>query len=261
MIFAVVHLPFPTRAEDASVPKPIQALLVTGGCCHDYARQKQILTEGISARANVRWTIFHEDGDTRHPLSIYTKPDFARGFDVVVHNECYADVADAAFVEKAIAPHADGVPAVIIHCTLHTFRALPTDQWRELIGLSSTHHGAQQPIALKVLQPKHPIMIGFPPDWITKAEELYSIDALWPSAESLAEAFADDEQKNDPVIWTNLYRGKTRVFGTSLAHNDYTVQDPIYLSLVTRGLLWACGKLGADGQPLPGYDAPAVAGQ
>ena len=31
----------------------IKALLVTGGCCHDYANQKIILKMGIEARANV----------------------------------------------------------------------------------------------------------------------------------------------------------------------------------------------------------------
>jgi len=31
------------------------------------------------------------------------------------------------------------------------------------------------------------------------------------------------------------------------------VEDPRYLDLVTRGLLWACGKLGEDGKPLAGY--------
>lgn len=40
--------------------KTLKALLVTGGCCHDYQRQKKILTEGISARANVQWEIVHQ---------------------------------------------------------------------------------------------------------------------------------------------------------------------------------------------------------
>jgi hypothetical protein len=31
------------------------------------------------------------------------------------------------------------------------------------------------------------------------------------------------------------------------------MQQPVYLDLVTRGLLWACGKLGEDGKPLAGY--------
>src|SRR2546423_1352143 len=42
--------------------EPIKALMITGGCCHDYEQQKKILSEGISARANVTWTIIHEGG-------------------------------------------------------------------------------------------------------------------------------------------------------------------------------------------------------
>jgi uncharacterized protein len=247
------------RADDAPAVKPIRALLITGGGFHDYEHQKQILTDGISARANVQWHIFYENGDTKHEMSIYANPDFAKGYDVIVHNECYADVIDPAFVDKVLAPHRNGIPGVVVHCTLHTFRALPTDQWREFIGMSSNHHGPQQPLPVKVLQPANPIMIGFPTDWTTGPEELYSIDKVWPNATPLAQAFAVDEKKNDPIIWTNLYLGKTRVFGTSMAHNNSTMNDPVYLDVVTRGLLWACGKLDDKGQPLPGYGPPAKA--
>ena len=45
------------------------------------------------------------------------------------------------------------------------------------------------------------------------------------------------------VAWTNLYRGKARVFATTLGHNNATVADARYLDLVTRGLLWAVDKL------------------
>ena len=30
--------------------KPIRALMITGGCCHEYSTQKRILSDGISAR-------------------------------------------------------------------------------------------------------------------------------------------------------------------------------------------------------------------
>ena len=46
-------LVYSIRAEEG----PIKALLVAGGCCHDYKTQKTIITEGISARANVQWVI------------------------------------------------------------------------------------------------------------------------------------------------------------------------------------------------------------
>ena len=38
-----------------------RALLVTGGCCHDYAKQKDIISEGISERIPTEWDIFFEN--------------------------------------------------------------------------------------------------------------------------------------------------------------------------------------------------------
>jgi len=55
------------------------------------------------------------------------------------------------------------------------------------------------------------------------------------------------------VTWVNNYQNKTRVFSTTIGHNNETVADPRYLDLVIHGLLWACGKLDDQGQPLPGY--------
>src|ERR1051325_11183423 len=79
-----------TRAAE-----PLRALLITGGCCHDYEAQKKILTEGISARANVKWTIVHESDDGKdHEISIYTNANWAKGFDVVVHDECWGQVTN-----------------------------------------------------------------------------------------------------------------------------------------------------------------------
>src|SRR4051794_11285103 len=80
---------FATDITAAPGRKPIRALMVTGGCCHDYEAQKKILSEGIGARANVEWTIVHEGKERTDRVSIYARPDWADGFDVVVHNECY----------------------------------------------------------------------------------------------------------------------------------------------------------------------------
>ncbi len=49
------------------------------------------------------------------------------------------------------------------------------------------------------------------------------------------------DSKDAVVVWTNTYREKTRVFATTLGHNNDTVADARYLDLVTRGLLWSCG--------------------
>ncbi len=43
--------------------KPLKALLITGGCCHDYKTQKDILKTGIEARANIiKCGTIHSDG-------------------------------------------------------------------------------------------------------------------------------------------------------------------------------------------------------
>src|SRR5207244_13248940 len=75
--------------------KPIRALLVIGGCCHDYAKQKDILAKGLSARAHVEVTIAYDpDTTTKHLNPVYEKPDWAKDFDVIIHDECSSDVKD-----------------------------------------------------------------------------------------------------------------------------------------------------------------------
>jgi putative heme-binding domain-containing protein len=230
--------PWATVGEEV---KPIRALLVIGGCCHDYRRQKAILTEGISARANVVWTIVHEgDGTTTHKMSVYNNPEWSKGFDVVVHDECSADVTDREFVEGIIKPHRDGLPAVVLHCGMHCYRVPKSDEWFKFTGLTTHSHGAQLPIAITFVDPSNAITKGME-NWTTIGEELYNNEKLWSTMTPLARGKQDNN--DNVVVWVNEYNRKTRVFATTLGHNDETVGDPRYLNLVTRGLLWSVGKL------------------
>ncbi len=110
-------------AEAQEPPRPIRALLVLGGCCHDYARQKDILTRGISRRAHVEWTVAYDpDSSTGHKNPVYDNPDWAKGFDVIVHDECSSDVKDKAVIETILKPHREGLPGVVLHCGMHCYR-------------------------------------------------------------------------------------------------------------------------------------------
>src|SRR5882724_387363 len=96
-----------------AAPNPLRVLLISGGCCHDYAHQKDILKKGIEERANVTIDqIYSEDTSTHPPLAILGNPDYAKGYDVIIHDECAADVSDPAKVEAVLKPHRDGVPGV-----------------------------------------------------------------------------------------------------------------------------------------------------
>jgi len=237
----------------AEPPKPLRALLVTGGCCHDYEAQKKIISEGVTARANVEWTIVHEGGDSRtHRVSIYEKADWAKGYNVVVHNECFGQVDDVPFVERIAAAHKGGVPAVMLHCSSHSYRAAKTDEWRQCVGITSTSHEKRRDLHVKTLLAEHPIMRGFPAEWHNPDDELYKNDKIWPGAVPLAQAYGEDTKRDHVVIWANLY-GQGRVFSTTLGHQNSTMQNPVYLDLVTRGLLWVCDKLNADGTAKLGY--------
>ncbi len=239
----------------ADDPKPIRALLVIGGCCHDYAKQKEIITRGISARANVQWSIAYDpDKGTRHKNPIYDNPDWAKGYDVIVHDECSSDVKDLAVIDGILKAHREGVPAVVLHCGMHCYRSEgypKSTPWFDLTGLATTGHGPQQPIAITFTDKESPITRGFK-DWTTINEELYNnitgkvLDTAHPLArgKQVLKGKGGKETTADcVVVWTNLYRGKTKVFATTLGHNNETVADSRYLDLITRGLLWSADKL------------------
>ena len=245
--------------EPKTSVKPIRALLVLGGCCHDYETQKELLANGISARAHVEIVIAHDpDKSTTHLNPIYDSPDFADGFDVIIHDECSADVKDLAIIDRILAPHRQGIPAVILHCGMHSYRSEGFPQavtpWFEFTGLQTTGHGPQTPIEIKFTAPPHEITQGLA-NWTTINEELYNNSAgkLLASASPLAsgkqrETNKQGETKTEEfvIVWTNNYRDTAKVFATTLGHNNDTVADARYLDMVTRGLLWSCGKLNGD---------------
>lgn len=197
------------------------------------------------------------DSGRKTKLEVYEKEDWAKGFDVVVHNECYGAVGDVEFVERIARAHHEGTPAVVIQCSMHSYRAAKTDAWRKCLGVTSRSHEKHRPLEIRVLEETHPVMIGFPDGWKTPNGELYKIEKLWPKAKPLAQAWGEDTKKDHVVVWTNTY-GKGRVFGTTIGHHTATVEQPEYLDLVTRGLLWACGKLEEDGRPAKGYAVAAA---
>ena len=230
-------------AISAAEQKPLRALLVTGGCCHNYSFQAQQLTNAVAKLAAVEWTIVNEGGTgTKAEIPLYDNPDWAKGFDVVVHNECFADTTNQTYIRKITSAHKAGVPAVVIHCAMHTYRATDIDDWREMLGVTSRRHDHQAKYPVKLVEPGHPILKGASTNWVTPMDELYVIEKLWPNAKALATSVSEQDGKTYPAAWINQY-GKARVFGTTFGHSDDTWRDPNYLTLVSRGTLWAAGRL------------------
>ncbi len=289
LLATVVSRPVELPAQDAvsTRPKPLKALLILGGCCHDYAKQKDILKRGIEARVMAEVTIvYSSDKSTKARFDIYDNPDWAKGYDVVIHDECSADVTEQPYVRNILNAHKNGVPAINLHCAMHSYRT-GTDDWFQFIGLQSSGHGPQKPIDIAFVAPEHPVVKGFGgaekpvgkqeplspgpsprkagargegevgpfakrlENWTTINEELYNNLKLFDTARPIARGTQDVGNKVDDFIvaWVNEYGPKkTRVFSTTLGHNNETVGDPRYLDMLCRALLWSCDKTSPEYQ-------------
>ncbi len=229
--------------------------MIAGGCCHDYPNQIEILKQGLAQRANVEFEVFHGLSARERRVALYQTDDWTAGYDIVLHNECYGGVTDVEFVERIVRGHIKhGVPAMAIHCSMHSYRNAKTDEWRKLLGVTSRRHEkGGTPLEVVNRAADHPIMQGFGGSWNTPNGELYVIEKAWGKCTPLATAFGVQTEQDQIVAWVNEYQG-VRVFGTTLGHHNATMMCDEYLDTVARGLLWACGKLDDKGKPLPGYN-------
>jgi uncharacterized protein len=244
------------QGNRAGTARPIRALYVTGGGFHEFVKQEGILPPAVAQRVKIDWTIDHTAGTSTEVLiERHENTDWTKDFDVVLYNMSFSFVVDVNWIERLVGAHRDsGVGAVILHGAVHSYRRSESKAWGELMGAFSMRHDSQRPLTVEPVAPDHPIMRGMPPTWVTTPEELYELERVWPSMAPLAQAYSVESKKNYPLIWTNTH-GKARVFVTSLGHNTEIIANPVYLDLVTRGLLWTVGHLQADGTPAPGYAA------
>ncbi|MBI1346514.1 c-type cytochrome [bacterium] len=231
----------------AAPPQPLKVLIVTGGCCHDYPVQRELLKKGLEQRAYVDVETVYQGGTaTDSKIPLYENANWSEGFDVVIHDECFSGVNDKDWIETILKPHREGLPGVVLHCAMHCYRD-GTTSWFDFCGVTSHRHGAHYPHEVLNRDAEHPIMQGWGAGWANPAGELYWIEKLGPTTHALAASKNREKGNEEVCVWTNEYGpNKTRVFGSTLGHHNVTVEHPKFLDLVTRGTLWACGKLNDD---------------
>lgn len=241
-------------AFTAHAAKPINALFLTGGGYHDYKKLVPYLTNSFGERVNVQF-------DTTWDWEKLRDPNFAKPYDVLVFDVCF-DELDPTLVHNALKAIYDGKPAVMIHCAVHAFRrdtntmAVQIEspsgtnttirEWETGVGMRSKVHDKFGPFSTVKLDKKSPILAGFPDDWKTPGDELYQTIEFPKTSHPLLRARSPRDGREHIVCWTHTY-GKGRVFATTLGHDMTTAQDPAYLNLLARGLLWSCDKLNRHG--------------
>lgn len=244
-VIAVTPVVAAEPSSDANVK--IRALLITGGCCHDYQNQKKIISEGLSSRVSgIDWTILEYGSKREVKADVYQQGEWIEGFDIVVNNECFGAVEDGEFVKGIVDAHVKHkVPAIVIHCSMHSYRAAPTaDSWRALLGVTSRRHEKKKH-SLRVVPTEagknHPILAAMGDAWDTPNGELYIIEKVWPETTVLAKVHSDETGNDEPVIWTNEHQG-VRVFGISLGHHNETIESSQWQGIVAAGWKWSLGQ-------------------
>ncbi|MDX1679313.1 MAG: ThuA domain-containing protein [Akkermansiaceae bacterium] len=248
--------------------KPIKALLVIGGCCHDYEVQKDLIKNGLEARLNIEVDIdYSPDKTTKPEFESYKKDNWADGYDVIIHDECAAHIREAEMAKRIIAPHKAGLPAVNLHCAMHSYRVASNIRevqepgsdgalWFEFLGLQSSSHGPKEPIEIDYQEQASPILKGLE-DYTSAKDELYNVHHIYEGATVLAKGKQEkkDGKVDEAVVaWKHEYGpNKARVFGTTLGHFNEIVGSDEYLDLVARALLWTTKKLDEEGEPVEGY--------
>ena len=230
--------------EDTSAEKRLKVLLITGGCCHDYQNQKKLIREGLSKHCdNLDWTVLEYGSQRDLKIDVYKRSDWIKGYDLVIHNECYGGVEDPDFVNGIVRGHTvHKVPAIVIHCSMHSYRNSPAaDQWRALLGVTSTRHERAKR-SLHIESTKEGESFGLKRilrnGWDTPNGELYIIERVWPQTVVLADSYSDETCKREPVVWLNEHNG-VKVFGISLGHHNETIEAESWQLMVSQGLRWA----------------------
>ena len=195
--------------------------------------------------------------------------DYAKGFDAIVYNVCLAHVTDLEATANMIDQTRElGVPAFLIHCSMHTFwstfkykdkqkklmaewkakypnRTFPN--WGNFTGVASTGHGPNYPIETKVLR-DHPATKGVADGYITPPTELYNNAFVTPDTVPLLRGTQKWERKQKDgtvkkmessavIMWASP-QGKSQVIGLTIGHGDADLRSEGFQRLLIDGVNW-----------------------
>jgi type 1 glutamine amidotransferase len=234
---------FALVAVSTAVGKPLKGLIITGGCCHDYKNQKNIVSEGISKRVPVKWEVYFEMNQQKSKEHLSEK-GWADDCDFIVWNHCFAHEKDAKFIDSLAAIHKAGKPAIALHCAMHSYHWSVKPEkgkentWPQFLGVYSKGHGPKRKITVSKAkgQEKHPILKDMPEGWTTPDGELYNVQRVL-TATVLAYGSNGVAKEPQACIWVNEY-GKARIFGTTIGHHNSTMSTKEYLDLLGNAVRW-----------------------
>lgn len=127
---------------------------------------------------------------------------------------------------------------VVMHHGLLAYRDWPV--WGEIVGIqdrSFTYaHGQKVPVS--IAQPDHPITQGLS-DW-EMIDETYAMADAGAGSEILLTTTHPKSMRT--LAWTRIYKN-ARVFCTASGHDNQTYANPMFQTVLARGIRWAARRL------------------
>ncbi len=218
------------------------------GNWHKYTPQLKIFKEQIAKKAS--WDVTVITGDYDGVIEQLKKRNFAKGYDAIVYNYCFANSEDLDACANIMRQTRNGgVPAMLIHCSMHSWwgtyksgekgalgedykgKALATPElaakWKEdhpkgrfpaygdFTGVASVRHGKKLPIILHKVG-DHPATKDLKEGYATPNTELYNNEYVLRKVVPIIKGSQEGE-KDAIVMWT-CPQGKSQVMGLSLGH-------------------------------------------
>jgi len=226
--------------EDREESRSLRVLYVTSvGWFHDYQRQTELLTRGVSQNLDVSFDVIVGD------LPRLMEPDFAVGYDVLVYNFCHASRRDPRLVQNLIRPVAEqGIPLLAVHCAMHSFQHV--DAWHDFLGLKTLRHEDLRSFTLE-RDSVHPTTEGLRFPWVLESDELYINMEVSPGSQSLLKAWGVETKRDHVQAWLHKVEG-TPLLATTLGHSEKTLSDPQFGEFLARAIAFLAGELSDTGE-------------
>ncbi len=181
--------------------------------------------------------------------------------DVLMENKTLSDVeqkAKAAEYEANLINYvAKGGGIILLHGGITMQNKTP--KFGEMVGGSFDYHPVQQPIEVKLVYEKHPLVAAFNGQSFTHTDEPYFYNnayfdynfrpLLYMEASTIIKKKADVPDNIKYLAWIKKH-GKGRVFQCSPAHNAQSFENPKLLQFILDGIQYAVGDLKCDDSPI-----------
>jgi hypothetical protein len=237
------------------------------GRWHKYTPQ---VAEFKAIAKSAGWEVTVSTGSYDEQVKKLKVADYAKGYDAIVYNFCFAASKDLEACANLIKQtEVNGVPAMLIHCSMHswwgTFKKgkaavgvskAKADQklvdkwkadhpdmkfpvWGDFTGVASVKHGPKKPIEVMKANDSHPALKNFKNYTTSAGTELYNNFYVTKDVITLCKG----KQGNaEAIVFWEAPRGKSKIMGLSLGHSVQDFKDEGFKTMLVDGLNYLMTK-------------------